>query len=70
MRFPLVVRLDVPHISRMPLLRFRQAMLMTLGIIMAARAHPIRSRAIPVLMDMKRVLLARHKSLKVRDNLH
>jgi len=68
MRFALVIRLNVPQITGVPVLGGGQPVLMAFRVIVAASAHAIRSRAVPVLMNMEGMFLARIQPFEIRDH--
>ena len=70
MRLALVVRLDISEIPGVPVFTIWQPVLVAFRIIVAARAHAVRRRAIAILMDVESVLLAGNESFNIGDHLH
>ena len=70
MRLALVVSGEVAQIARMPRLLVGQTVLMTFGIVVAARAHAVGRSAVAKLMDVEGVFLPRIQPFNVGDDFH
>src|SRR5207245_2434286 len=69
-RLAVVVRLEISQIARMPVLCFRQTVLVVFRVVVAAGAHAVRRAAIAELMNVKRVLLSGSQSFEVGHDFH